>query len=338
MGEWRLNMHKAIYRSIITGAALAGVYQKPFTEALAREDLRLKTNHEYPRQEHAEFLDSFPVLRFGMTVDEQDEAFGSYSQWLLGELCQDTEAKDSMEDRFASCYGRAMSCEARQHHEPEAGQEDRREACPVQLVAGASHSDAHATALGLMRLFWACHHVAEIFYADRLRAVAMANADSARQTCSLVVPWGRFSAWMVRFLRLTGHCVGSYGEPAFATEQPEGVGSAVDGSPWIMDRFSGMGNGDLDADERYPPPVSAAFFLYFLRRHMKLAFHDQFFHPDEGAEIENNCLKFNESLAIFALDNVGERKAYYPEYADMGCFPTNGFLDGGDLLVKSDKP
>ncbi|KYK55092.1 hypothetical protein DCS_07054 [Drechmeria coniospora] len=326
MAEWRVNMHKAIYRSIITGAALAGVYKEPWVQAGAREDLKLKPYSEFTGEKHEDFLDTFPVLRFETTEEEQEAAFGVYGEWLLKELRRDVHAKAIMAQRFATCSGRARSCHEREHQEPQDGEGGGREACPVQLVDGGSHSDAHAVVLELMRLLWACCCVVGVLSAFQEKECR----DPA--TCVPIVPWGRFSSWLVTITPPKGHDV-----PRFKTERPDGVGSEVDDSWWVTARFAGMDNQDpIEDTDIYPPFIEAKFFVYFLRRHMKLAFHDNFFHPDEGAEINDNWLQFMDSLLIFSLDDVGDRDAYYPEYASMELFPDNGFLDGGDLLVSWD--
>ncbi|CEJ95095.1 hypothetical protein VHEMI10597 [[Torrubiella] hemipterigena] len=98
------------------------------------------------------------------------------------------------------------------------------------------------------------------------------------------------------------------------------------------------GPSGLTGRDVFPPFLQARFFVYFLRKHMKLAFHPQFFQTNFMVMwIDNDWDAFHQSLLIFSLDDVEGREKYYPDCAASQQFPDDGFLDGVDLLVSSDK-
>lgn len=47
MVEWRTGLHRAFYRSLIVGAALAGIYQEPLRTIEESEDLKAQSKLEW---------------------------------------------------------------------------------------------------------------------------------------------------------------------------------------------------------------------------------------------------------------------------------------------------
>lgn len=317
MAEWRVGVHKAIYRSFISGAALADIYKAVYVAAMERRDLQ-PSNIRDPLvegQARDAFFSSFSVFRDPMTEMDEEEAFGVYGQWLLRELRSDEESNAAMEKRFSTGFGRALCCRQRQQKEP--GQN-----CPIQLTAEGDHAEAHAVALDLMRLFWACSEV----FRGLITGRALFNEQS--QTAvngqyALVVPFAWFSSWMVGLCPEQGRIM-----CPLHIRPPVRVGGEVGANSWITSRlFAPPGGRPLgfgDAPEAWIPPVYSRFFVYFLRKHMSLAFHSDFFQPDHHLmDTTHNWTSFIRSIFIFALDDIEGREAG----------PPDGFIDSGDLLV-----
>lgn len=309
-------MHKAIYRSLITGAALASLYKTIFVAAIKRPELRLDEMRlaDIPAEREA-FLRNFSVLRQPMTKAEEEEAFGIYGQWLLNELQGDQDVKLAMENAFSKDCGRARSCREREKHDGQS--------CPVQLTAGGSHHEAHSVALELMRLLWTCSEVIR----GLLSGSAAGMAENVVGRYALVVPFGRFSAWMVARCSLQeGDCAPLH------IGRPVRVGGEVDSLPWITSQLFDPAS-QTQANGGWAPPVAFNFFAYFLRKHMNLAFRNNFFRTVRILDTEDDWTSFTQSLFIFALDDVVGRETYYPLWASHNWLPRNGFLDGGDLLT-----
>lgn len=325
-------MHKAIYRSLITGAALAGVYKEPYLELGSRPELILEQN-DYTGPQHDEFLETFPLLRNSTTEEELEKAFGSYSEWLLKSLMTDKDANTIMEQRFETCSGRAQSCHHRQSYELPENRILLRPGCPLELTAGGSHAQAHAVALELMRLLWASTN---IFDALKPRTKGALSEDE--NICiGPIAPYGYFTSFMVRVP--SEHKI-QY--PALINLEPlGGISSDINGYDWdwIQSRFLYMDDlgHSIYGNDGYFPFIQAKFFVYFARKYLKSAFGPDFFHVPDGAEYDNDWEAFHYSLLIFSLDDVeGRNKTYFDPDGYGGQFAFNGILDGGDLLVSAD--
>lgn len=330
MDDWRVGMHAAIYRSFTIGAALSGVYGEAYAKADATPEIAVPQGIDtvQRRERRDEVLNSFAVLRDSMTEEEEDAAFGPQADWLLHDLRSDQATASMMEARFATGSGRARSCLARQAAS-DAG-------CPAQLTAGGTHAEAHAVALQLLHLLWASRHIMDML--DRNAAENPAHHQHLQAVpVGPVFPYGVFQSRIAHLPKLD--CEPSYLHCSFAAPPAAWVNHLRNGYWFIQSHFdeddcpSGLTGNDV-----FPAFLQARFFVYFLRKHMKLAFHPQFFQTNHTVTwIDNDWDAFHHSLLIFSLDDVEGREAYYPDCAASQHFPYDGFLDGADLLVSSDR-
>ncbi|KAL2134168.1 hypothetical protein VTI74DRAFT_867 [Chaetomium olivicolor] len=124
MPEWNSRIHKAIYRILIAGAALAGA---SMFSARAEADLGLglaRTLIDSPR--------SSSVSWSGLLLGD----------WLLEDILSHKDARDAMAQRFQEGYGRALYFPSRDDY-------------PVTDVCGGNHADAHLVTWEMMQMRWA---------------------------------------------------------------------------------------------------------------------------------------------------------------------------------------
>lgn len=335
MDEWRRGVHNAIYRSFTTSAALSSIYQAPYAKAYQTPGIRQESGTTegvltaQRRIQSKDLLESFAVFRDSMTEAEEDTAFGTYADWLLQDMLSDKHDIATMNARFATCSGRARSCLARQSESGDDG-------CPVQLVAGGSHAEAHAIALQLVRLWWVSRQIMDTLGSNAME-IPVDSEHLQMVPVGPVVPYGIFYPRMV-YLPKPDY------EPRYhlqflATEPTKCANCPPGYYGFIRFRFQDIDRIEPIGYRVFAPLLQARFFAYFLRKHMKLAFHPQFFHgSNDSGWIHNGWSALQSSLMLFSLDNVqGRDETYYPDSAAGESFPYDGFLDGGDLLISSDK-
>jgi hypothetical protein len=140
-------VHKAIYRVLVAGAALAGAYNEPMFKVqpepgLGDFDFRrgLNTRVYTPSPVALRFFEQFAVCNMNATPETEEAAFGPLASWLLETIMSDQEARKAMAARFESGRGRAWRC----HH--------NRPNCPVSNLSGGDHSDAHLVVWEVMQM------------------------------------------------------------------------------------------------------------------------------------------------------------------------------------------
>lgn len=334
MDAWKQGMHRAIYRSFIASASLAGVYLEPTFKAAASSDPEIQQLGRTDELSEAQlnFLCQFAAYQPQATIEQDHEAFGNFGDWLLGNILSDTALRSDMEQKFALCVGRALGCDERRRYHRNVENDERwgPQACPVRLAEGHSHADAHMVALELIRMLWVCGNIAERepFDLAELRSSPLAGS------CGPIVPWDMFGSRTITFTAPSRNLKLLFEPELYITifpgikEEPADTRRLVrqaERDYWELEQ--------LKREGIYMPPLELKFFVYFLQRHLRVAFEPMFFQPDEGREIKDNFQVFKQDLRIFALDESEDRVPYYPNGASEKYFESADFLDGTDLLV-----
>ncbi|KAK3392407.1 hypothetical protein B0T20DRAFT_383152 [Sordaria brevicollis] len=173
MPKWSAGVHKAIYRSMIAGAALAGIYNQPYFEAKTHPNATIRrylgwedwdlVEGRYPEEYQTSykpffaFALSFPVCRIATSPETEDQIFGPLATWLIENILSDKQGKEATRESFARLYGRAPYC----GNSVTSGA--RGEQCPLTSVEGGQgHSDAHFVCLEIMQIIWAFFHILAI--------------------------------------------------------------------------------------------------------------------------------------------------------------------------------
>ncbi|KAJ6787083.1 hypothetical protein PWT90_10736 [Aphanocladium album] len=142
MAEWRADMYKALYRSLLAGAALAGVYQEPWhytKQGDVADGILECSSCERTTEVENNFIFKHTVLQTITALQQDASIFCFLDQWLLGDILADTESRDAMAHRFQHKYGRAEAC--------------IQEECELSLDGG-SHADAHLITWELFKMYW----------------------------------------------------------------------------------------------------------------------------------------------------------------------------------------
>ncbi len=335
--EWRVRFCRAIYRTLTVGAALVGAYNEPMFRA--PRDLGLdKAQEETVALSEAqfEFLRKFAVCRKEYDAEADEAVFGSIARWLLRDILSNDEAKAAMAKRFTEGFGRAKYCQSRNGD------------CPVALLDGGTHSDAHLVAWEVMQLLWLQNNIHEALcrpgslgYPEdecptndgRSRATAQ---PPGREVTAAVVLFGIFNTDHISmpevFTRqdvpvLFAHVNdGPAGEStAYLMEDGnDGVGRSAQVFFWRMYRRSQL----LD-----DPPLTREigdqrrlkFFQYYFRRHLGLRFL-----PCGDELSATDPADFLTCLTLFSHDDIHRRTAYTHGTDFMSC----DFLDGTEMLIK----
>lgn len=166
MPRWSARVHKAIYRTMIAGAALAGIYNQPFFEAKTHPNATIRQylgweeesepsdttadNWLRPWKVFFAFALNFPVCRITTSPETEDQIFGPLAAWLIENILSDKQGREAIREVFAKGYGRASCC----RNSATWAQSDNK--CPLTSVEGGRyHSDAHFVCWEIMQIIWA---------------------------------------------------------------------------------------------------------------------------------------------------------------------------------------
>jgi hypothetical protein len=343
--EWRTREHKAIYRVLVAGAALAGAYNEPMFKAqsepgLGDFDFRrgLNTRVYTPSPVALRFFEQFAVCNMNATPETEEAAFGPLASWLLETIMSDQEARKAMAARFENGRERAWRC----HH--------NRPNCPVSNFSGGDHSDAHLVVWEVMQMVWMLHFITVFTTRPRLIFVSSPQADNRyfkalESDTALAVFFGVFHAERVTSLDDSDppRDIPSLSADLAYIPVEEGIRY----SPWndlpasgtsaaIVLRWirccSGQSNWNCGTETASGGgPVAhleLKFFEYFLRRHLQLGFLSEAFEPSNSQGYDTFCIR----LTIFPHDDVPGRMAY----RDNARMSSADFLDGTEVLTRSE--
>ncbi|KAJ3497135.1 hypothetical protein NLG97_g2134 [Lecanicillium saksenae] len=311
MGEWQADIHKALYRSLILGAALAGVYQEPWHDrkpgGIAEAILECT---EYGQTEEPEisFISDYPALQVITTLQQDSSLFSSLDQWLLDDILADSKARDDMAHRFQHNYGRAKEC---------VGAE-----CGLTL-ASVTHSDAHLVIWELFKTYWATE---QLIYCttDTIGPefdLSEANITPPKGVANVVL-FQRFSpVRMSDPVLTTNFATAAYGDR---------IRVAMEEIVWRAAQPTHYEDGRLVA------PLHTKFFEHFLRQHFDLRFHICFFDTGDYTYPGGNSDLF-DSLGLFARDDVlGRTSAGFGYYGDISLLTGMEFIEqAGDYPTYS---
>lgn len=332
--SWRQDMHRAIYRSLIASASLAALYLEPIFKAAASSDPGIQQLSQTDDISEAQlsFVRQFTVYKTQATPEQDHETFSNTGDWLLRNILSNAVLRADMERKFSLRVGRALGCyERNTAHSSYLGQEGQWDvkACPVQLIKGHSHADAHTVSLELIRMLWVSDQIVQWlpFNHD-----AESQGSILAASCGPVVPWNLFSSQVIGFTTPRSRLPK---EPNIYVTIFTGHKQQPRGAPWLLyeaDHDYHQG-GDFEEDDNFMPPLTLKFFAYFLQRHLHAAFEPKLFQPPEPQDIWDDWKAFREDLRIFSRDEVKGRVPYYRNGEGAGSFSSADFLDGADILV-----
>ncbi|KAL2173894.1 uncharacterized protein P884DRAFT_210409 [Thermothelomyces heterothallicus CBS 202.75] len=355
--EWQARVHKAIYRVLISAAALAGAYIEPLFAAKSRPGLELtvtSTTRGQLSERQLEFLEQFAVCNMNPAPAAEEDVFGTLGSWLLETILSDRRGREAMAKRFDEGYGRALYCK-------------NRVSCPVTAVEGGNHSDAHFVAWEIMQMLWVREHLSRSvsrqrpahdagngpFSADKNREDRSGTASTAARAVFFGVfqteevdsgdldpegapnPFARLAYIPAQdATRYELEPIDHNRENMLRPVNVWGSSTAIF-FPWIRG-CSGRPNWNLHDNNQAAgspvAPLANKFFEYFLRRHLGLRLLSSSF----DNSTDPSYLAFLGSLAIFAHDDVLVREPYKGPNASV--ISDASYLDGTELLTKSDPP
>ena len=198
MPAWSARVHKAIYSTMIAGAALAGIYNEPMFKAKTHSDAKIRQlapvepqyggflydvlsaqENGLTCEEFYNFLhDCSPVCRITLPPETEDQLFGPLAAWLVDNILSDQQTREAMAERFAKQYGRGVFCGDHFDSPPDPPQtcrqtsiegEELSETCPLTSVEGGqTHSDVHLVLWEIMQIAWAFVHILGTLDLDHL--------------------------------------------------------------------------------------------------------------------------------------------------------------------------
>ncbi|KAK0721155.1 hypothetical protein B0H67DRAFT_486690 [Lasiosphaeris hirsuta] len=360
MPEWESRLHRAIYRILVAGAALAGAYNEPLflAEKHGDPDIRCLPGVDDLGDKHFSFFAQFAVSNMEASPESEEAVFGPLGDWLLESILSDEHAKAAIAKRFAQGRGRSKHCTSREDD------------CPLELTGGGTHSDAHLVTWELMQMLWVYEHLGRGAWKgndeDNIPQVAIRRPSSysgtdveqddsseAEETVQdplktpLVVFMGLFKAEKVSLLENISQGRRHHLQACLAvhdnrktedsdSDSEEGgfpVGESIAVTFNRLFRDSGRPNHIMDSsgDETEDPiaPPQLKFFEYFLRRYLGARFVDNTF----GEDFEYGTRPYDEfmkSFAVFSHDDVAKRAPYYQATSEIR---NADFLEGSEMLT-----
>ncbi|KAH8908133.1 hypothetical protein BR93DRAFT_977960 [Coniochaeta sp. PMI_546] len=353
MAEWTERLHKAIYRTLIAGAALAGVYAEPLTRA---EDEGVDT--EWPSEQRGEFKDSrqlaflekFAPYNIASGLEEEEALYGPVAAWILQSILADDVGRAAMAKRFGLGLGRAEICQTR-------------EDCPVKLAFdgagegngdGRSDSDAHFVVWQIIQMAWVLQHIEQTvcrrtqYGTESQRPLKLNESSLCRVP---VVFLGIFQPEIVTVpeqidqgespsiradstdaaarLRRADDQTICYQPNCYPQELTVRV--LLENVYWHTRQPNHI-VGDVEDRpnaEAPVPPLHFKFFEYFLRRYLGLRFELDAWSVEPEAD---NWELFASNFGLFAHDDVEGRESY----AATGSFQVADFTDGSEILVSAE--
>jgi hypothetical protein len=340
----------AVFRLLILGAALAGVYREPLLRAMEHPDpeIRALPDPELSRltQKQMAFLLQFAVCDLSATLEAQDAVFGPIAEWLLESILSDQESRQAMAKRFEKRCGRAGFCISQE-------EDEEGENCPVGFTddTTGSHSDAHLVVWELMKMFWLVERVRP-YELDHGQGILDRDSPCPPSTpqdagadensrgpleSAVAVFFGMFKAEETTLSMppdrgshlKTYPAVSEIAEGDRKNEKFLGGMSVAEFSGWIFDN-SGRPNC-IDETDIPVAPLEMKFFEYFLQHHLGLCLGHQAFREDRLDFMERSYEEFTGTLAIFAHDDVEGRCSYdyWTENVDRA-----DYLEGSEILTK----
>ncbi|OIW31271.1 hypothetical protein CONLIGDRAFT_713718 [Coniochaeta ligniaria NRRL 30616] len=357
LAEWRERLHRAIYRTLIAGGALAGVYDEPLARAKA-EGLDTKwlneRHHAFRNEEELTFLESYAAYNVASTLEEDEAVFGPFAAWLLQRFLADHARRKEMAQRFESGTGRAELCQ-------------QREDCPVRLFTDDTHeshgsagndSDAHFVVWQVIQMAWVMEHLEQTVrrcsqertLGNHLVSQGEHKSDDNSLLRVPVVLLGIFQPEIVTLPNRVdlkdaplvradstqaaaelddGHLVDDY--KPYQKSRDLTVRRLLDCVYWNTYRPNYItGNVEDSSHTRGPvPPLPFKLFQYFLRRYSGLLFAYNAW-SDDDPEADTWEL-FARNFGLFAHDDVEGRDSDVEsafQYAD--------FTDGSEILVSAE--
>lgn len=307
MVEWRTGLYKAIYRSLIAGAALAGIYQEPFHAIKERgkpEEWSAQSVVYGFSETQKDFVQGYTVLQTVTTLEQDTATFAFLAQWLLKNIVSDIECRDAMAHRFHHKYGRATTC---------SGDQD----CPLMFDEG-SHADAHLIVWDLMKMFWITEYLCDSVMEGGINLVG--NDTSFPKGRAPIVLFRYFSPMSIIGPSLT---------TSYRTTE---VGNGVDDLLQKVLRKSGQPNNYEDGS--LLAPLHLKFFEHFLCRHVNMRFHISFFDWEMDLDNWDSFISLSRTLGLFALDDVKGRLGE-PETDNVNSVD---FLGGSEILESTELP
>lgn len=305
--DWQTRIHKAIYRVIIAGAALAGAYNEPIFAAKSQPNLKLAPGM-FPTclsAEQLEFLKGFTVCDMDATPEAEEAVFGPLSAWLLEIILSDQKGREAMAERFREGYGRARYCQ--DNHD-----------CPVRSMNGGGHSDSHLVVWEIMQMLWALERIHDVVF--RGESVFRESGTSARS--ALAVFFGVFHVEKVAQRQYYFDDVVPEARLACATGEETTVyrldnGKIASGKSVAIffSQLHGLSGWPEVLGPTSHGPLTLKFFTYFLRRHFGLRI------------LPGPYAQFLRCPQIFSHDDIRGREPYNGRTAD--------FLDGSEVLDAS---
>lgn len=153
LAEWRDRLHKAIYRTLIAGAAFAGVYAEHLARAEEEGiDTEWPTEQcgEFKDEEQLAFLERSAAYNIASELEEEEALYGPLAGWMLQNILADGAGRTAMVMRFKSGMSHAEICKNRKD-------------CPVKLASdgvdngdsdGSSDSDVHFVVWQIIQMAW----------------------------------------------------------------------------------------------------------------------------------------------------------------------------------------
>ncbi|KAJ3498219.1 hypothetical protein NLG97_g1297 [Lecanicillium saksenae] len=335
MAECTERIHKAIYRVLIAGAVLAGVYNAP---VYASNPLDPSNDLTYVQRES---LTEFSVFRMISSHDEDEKAFGAFATWLCDSILADTKARRDMAVRHEGKTGRGLCCVRNTDDEDNSdrmGNEDEEvnyRECQLLEADGLSHSDAHLVIWQVMQMLHV--HQQINFAISRSPNVTPPKDDPLPYKKIPIVFFGEFRAQEVCFTRINvhgrndlhmilrpaTHRIADKRRIHYSESQNQGHwGTVLD---WIHSR-SGQPNTYVETNDSMTP-LRCKVFDYMLRHFASVRFPLDYF-QERWNQHWGDFLTFERSFNIFSSDEVSGREPMQNEYID------GDFCDGSEVLTR----
>ncbi|KAJ6787084.1 hypothetical protein PWT90_10737 [Aphanocladium album] len=301
VAEWQARVSRAIYRSLVLSASLAGSYTRPFFEAATAADAPGTSQESI-----LDFLSKFAVYDLLSSPSSEKAVFGRAGAWLLEGILSETKERADFEDRFSRGFGRGEYCTL--------------DECPLGLShivspLKMSHSDAHLVVWKLAHVFWACENIFSLVIehdsesdANPSQGVNTANEDE--QSRALIVLFKSFKAEYVDFPKTLNWTE----KPAItaSTTPKTGTGWGKLRSPYgscaetletLNYQYINMID-NTELEEICPPPLGVKWVEYCLRHYLKLGFDPDAF---AGRADVQPYAQFLDSTTLFAADDLEGR-------------------------------
>lgn len=329
MAECRKQIYQAIYRILIAGATLSGLYNAPSytSDPIDPSDDELS-------DEQQEALLSLPAFCMRSDPEEDDAMFGAFTRWLRDDILADTEAREALAQRHKSKTGRGLCC---WYNNPTKNdfycarfgyERTEPQRCALVDVDGLSHSDIHLIGWRVMQMLHV--HDLVLTIVKRFRSPSPPpGAPIAYRTIPIVF-LGEFRAYEVHLTRVESeplHMVlrppAHRGDPKYDSEIHRGNWHWV--LTWVIND-SGQPNAYTET-EALVTPLMFKVLDHVLRRLAGVRLPLDFFgfeHDDHRGDYTASVYTF----FLFASDTVEGREPIVWDYMD------GDYMDGSEMLMR----